>query len=56
MTNEWPELGEAELDGMPDPPETPAERKYRLWREYCDDYELSHEELYDIEPQEGQPE
>jgi hypothetical protein len=43
----WPELGESEQDGLPDPPETPTEREYRLWREYCEDYELSHEELHD---------
>lgn len=45
MTNEWPELSEAELDGMPDPPETVAEREYRMWRAYCDDYDFSDEEL-----------
>jgi hypothetical protein len=38
---------EDEQLGLVEPPETPAEREYRLWREYCDDYELSHEELYD---------
>jgi hypothetical protein len=32
---------------LPDPPEAPAEREYRLWREYCDDYDFSAEELHE---------
>jgi len=45
---------EAELCDFPDPPETPAEREYRLWREYVDDYDFSPEELHDIEPREDE--
>lgn len=29
-----------------DPPETPAQREYRLWNEHVEDYDFTWEELY----------
>ena len=40
------ELTEEELCDFPDPPETPAEREYRLWHEHMDEYDFSEEELH----------
>lgn len=44
---------EEELCSFPDPPETPAEREYRLWRERMDEYDFSEEELHQEEYEEA---
>ena len=49
-----PEMqAESFYDSLPDPPETPAEREYRLWREYMDEYDFSEEELHQEEYEEA---
>lgn len=42
-----------ELCSFPDPPETPAEREYRLWNEHIDEYDFSEEELHQEEYEEA---